>query len=86
MSKAIDEACDEFNVTLTDDEKTQLIDLLKKIDALHLDPDTLLDQAQSIYDKLGDLGIDTSSGIGAKIGAFFTSIIDSVKDFFKSIF
>lgn len=88
ISEAIDDACDQFDVTLTDEEKSDLIDLLLKIKDLDLDVDSLLTQAQSIYDKLADMGIDTSvgSGIGAKLSEFFSGIADAIKSFFSSIF
>lgn len=85
---AINDACGEFNVSLSDEEKSQLIDLLLKIKDLDLDVDSLLSQAQSIYDKLSDMGFDTSagSGIGAAIKSFFTGIVDAIKNFFSNIF
>ncbi len=88
ISSAIDDACDQFDVTLTDEEKSNLIDLMLKIKDLNLDADSLLSQAQSIYDKLSEWGIDTSagSGIGEKIGNFFSGIVDSIKSFFQNIF
>lgn len=88
ISKAIDEACDKFDVTLTNEEKSDLIDLLLKIKDLDLDVDKLLEQAKSIYDNLSKWGIDTSSadGIGAKIGQFFSNIFDSIKNFFANLF
>lgn len=86
MNQAIDDACEEFKVTLSDDEKAQLLSLLKKIDELDLDPDALIDQAKSIYDQLSNLGIDTSSGIGATIKNFFSGIVESIKSFFANLF
>lgn len=88
ISQAIDDACKQFDVSLSDEEKSQLIDLLLKIKDLDLDVDTLLNQAQTIYDKLSDWGIDTSSGsgIGAAIKNFFSNIIDTVKNFFAGLF
>ena len=76
---AIDEGCDKFQVTLTEDEKNQIVQLMLKINDLNLNVDDLINAAQSIYDKFGnDAGfwsklLDTLSGILDKIGSIFGS-------------
>jgi uncharacterized protein YpuA (DUF1002 family) len=80
---AIDEAADKFDVTLTEEQKEQLLDLLKKIGNLDLDVDSLVNQAKSIYDKIENLGAD---GIFDKIGSFFSNLFSSIADFFKNLF
>ena len=74
---AIDEAADKFDVTLTEEQKEQLLDLLKKIGNLDLDVDSLVNQAKSIYDKIENLGAD---------GIFFSNLFSSIADFFKNLF
>ena len=83
IRKAIDEAADKFDVTLTEDQKAQLLELLKKIGDLDLDVDSLVNQAKSIYDKIENLGAD---GIFDKIGSFFSNLFSSIADFFKNLF
>ena len=68
---------------LTDDQKAQLLELLKKIGDLDLDVDSLVNQAKSIYDKIENLGAD---GIFDKIGSFFSNLFSSIADFFKNLF
>ena len=80
---AIDEAADKFDVALTEEQKEQLLDLLKKIGNLDLDVDSLVNQAKSIYDKIENLGAD---GIFDKIGSFFSNLFSSIADFFKNLF
>lgn len=80
---AIDEAADKFDVALTEEQKEQLLDLLKKIGNLDLDVDSLVNQAKSIYDKIENLGAD---GIFDKIGSFFFNLFSSIADFFKNLF
>ena len=80
IRKAIDEAADKFDVTLTEDQKAQLLELLKKIGDLDLD---VVNQAKSIYDKIENLGAD---GIFDKIGSFFSNLFSSIADFFKNLF
>ena len=79
IQKAIEDACDEFNITLTQDEIDQLITLLMKIKDLDLDLDTIMSQAQALYDKLDAMNAE---GFIDKVIAFFQSIID----FFKNLF
>ena len=80
---AIDEAADKFDVALTEEQKEQLLDLLKKIGNLDLDVDSLVNQAKSIYDKIENLGAD---GIFDKIGSFFSNLFSPIADFFKNLF
>ena len=80
---AIDETADKFDVALTEEQKEQLLDLLKKIGNLDLDVDSLVNQAKSIYDKIENLGAD---GIFDKIGSFFSNLFSSIADFFKNLF
>ncbi|MEG0962951.1 MAG: DUF1002 domain-containing protein, partial [Lachnospiraceae bacterium] len=79
MRTAIQEACDKFKVSLTEDETNQLITLLLKIGKLDLDLDSIMNQAKSLYDKLSEMNSD---GFFAKIGNFFQSILD----FFQGLF
>ncbi len=79
IQDAIEDACDEFGITLTQDEIDQLITLLMKIKDLDLDLDTIMSQAQALYDKLDAM---SAGGFIDKVIAFFQSIID----FFKNLF
>ncbi len=76
---AIDEACEEFDVYLSDEEVTQLVGLMQKIGSLDLDIDSIKDQAQELYDKLSNID---AGGFLDKIIGFFKSI----GDFFKGLF
>ena len=79
INGAIDEACEKYGVTLSDDERQQIIDLIKKINSLGIDLNGLVDYAESLYNSF-------KSGIAAAVGGFFKSIISSVGDFFKKLF
>lgn len=72
---AIDQTASSLDITLTEDQKNQILDLLKKFASLDLDVNQLLDQAQGIYNKLEEMGIDTQS-IFDMIVSFFQSILD----------
>lgn len=84
------------NITLSEDEIKQIVDLMVKIKDLGLDYNTLLDQAADIYSKFGDkLSAEDLSkmategvmaGISSTVKNVFTGIADSIKSFFKGLF
>lgn len=82
IDEAIEKGCKEFDITLTESQKQQLLDVLKKISDLDLDWDQLLEQASDVYDRLEDMGLLAKSGFGAKIKSLFQSIVDFFKSFF----
>ncbi|MDE7434826.1 MAG: DUF1002 domain-containing protein [Lachnospiraceae bacterium] len=85
IREAIEDASKQFDITLTEEQKQKLMDLLLKISELDLDVDQLLSQAQSIYDKIGDLDFD-SDGFWSGIADFFSNLWDSIVDFFSNLF
>ena len=80
LDALIDEGEEKFGVSLTEDEQAQLRDLLRKLSSLDLDVKSLKDQAQSIYNKLDDMGIHVSSedanGIIQKIIAMLRGFLN----------
>ena len=86
INGAIDEACQKYSVTLSDDERQQIIDLIKKINSLGIDLNGLVDYAESLYNSFKDGDGSSNSGIAAAVGEFFKSIISSVGDFLKKLF
>ena len=84
INEAIDEACDKYGVTLSDDERQKIVDLLLKITSLGIDLSGLVDYAASLYNSFKNGG--SSSGIIASIGNFFGIIISAIGEFFKNLF
>lgn len=84
INEAIDEACDKYGVTLSDDERQKIVDLLLKITSLGIDLSGLVDYAASLYNSFKNGG--SSSGIIASIGNFFGNIFSAIGDFFKNLF
>lgn len=81
ISQAIDDGAAEIGITLTEEEKQRIIDLMKKINDLDLDIDSMRAQASELFNKLEDMGIDKEQAKG-----FFQKIVDSLKDFFSGLF
>ena len=84
INEAIDEACDKYGVTLSDDERQKIVDLLLKITSLGIDLSGLVDYAASLYNSFKNGG--SSSGIMAFIGNFFGNIFSAIGEFFKNLF
>lgn len=84
INEAIDEACDKYGVTLSDDERQKIVDLLLKITSLGIDLSGLVDYAASLYNSFKNGG--SSSGIMASIGNFFGNIFSAIGEFFKNLF
>lgn len=81
ISKAIDQGASELGITVTEQEKESIISLMKKINDLDLDIDSMKSQAKDLFNKLEDMGIDKE-----KAKNFFQKIVDALTEFFKDIF
>ena len=77
---AVDAACEEYDISLTDEEKAQIVDLLLKLSKLNLDADTI-NKAQKLLDSLTSV---TDSG--SQIGTFFANLWKAISDFFQNLF
>lgn len=95
MRETLEEGEDTFGISLTQEEKDQIIALLKKLDALGLDAEYLIDQAQKLYEKYGlNLVENANEAINEAVGNavteavknFFKNIGDSISNFFKNLF
>ena len=85
IMEVINKASDKLEITLSDNDKQQLLELMKKFSDLDIDVDTLLNQAKDIYDKLSGLDLDLNFD-NSGIGAFFSNIWNAIKNFFASLF
>ncbi|MCR4746272.1 MAG: DUF1002 domain-containing protein [Lachnospiraceae bacterium] len=83
-------------IELSDDEISKIVSLMEKINDLGLDYDTLIDQAASIYQELGDniTGDDLANALeknksaiaGSVVKSFFKGVGDKIVSFFKNLF
>lgn len=102
IKEAISKGEDEFDVTLTETQKQQILSIVSKIKELGISPEYILTQAEKIYDKYvkelkeeaADAGKealrDTQERIKEEVkksfSDYFSDMIHSVKSFFKGIF
>lgn len=84
-----------FGITLTEEDKQQIIALLKKLDSLGLNADYLLEQAQALYEKYGLSIVENAneaineaveSALTSAVKGFFENLTTSISDFFKNLF
>lgn len=81
ISTLIDKAAEEFGVTLSEQNKQSLAELMEKIDKLDLDVEQLKDQISGVYEKLDQMGIHIDLD-SEEVQGFLAKIIQ----FFKSLF
>jgi uncharacterized protein YpuA (DUF1002 family) len=77
---AIEELAKEYDLTISDEDKEKLAELLEKLKSLDLDWDSIASQANAWADQLQE--VVESKGIGAAIQNFFQKIVDAIKSFF----
>ena len=88
IQDVVKEASEELGVTLTDEQEQALVGVFDKINGLDLDVDKLKQQAEEVYGKLQQLGLDAekASGILSKITQFFKDVADKIASLFKDLF
>lgn len=80
ISSAIDELAEEYDLTISQEDKEKILALLEKLKGLDLDWDSIADQASAWADELQDT--IESSGIGAAVRNFFSKIWEAIKSLF----
>lgn len=85
VNSVIDEASEQLGIKLTDEQKSQLSELMNKIDGLDLDVNTLKSQVGKLYDKLAEKGIDLQV-TKEKALNFFEKFINWCKSIWNQIF
>ena len=93
INKAIEEVTHKYEVTLSEEEKQMIRDLIHKLNDLHIDIKSLAEQASGIYEKLSQNGFDfsqfSSSGSSEGAGgfmAFFNALLSKLSGWFSGLF
>ena len=81
LADLVRQAADEMGITLTDEQVSQIVDLLLKLSKLDIDPDKLASQAKELYNKLESLGITVDK---EKMGNFITNFVSSIWELIQS--
>ena len=94
----ISEGEQEFGVTLSQDQKQQIVDIMMKINELGLDPQMLIEQAEDLYSQFGtdflnNLDLDNldTEAIEKEVTkqvteGFLSKVVSAIKEFFAGIF
>ena len=81
IGNVVDQAAQEMEVNLSEEDRQAIIDLMKKIDDLNLNIDSLMEQASNLYDQIA--GLDLNLNIDEEqVKGFFEKILD----FFRGLF
>ena len=81
LADLVRQAAEEMGITLTDEQVSQIVDLLLKLSKLDIDPDKLAKQAKELYNKLESLGITVDK---EKVGNFITNFVSSIWELIQS--
>lgn len=77
LEEVVRQASSEMEISLTDQQISDIVDLLLKLNKLDIDAGKLVSQAKELYDKLEGLGIEIDR---EKVGNFITKFISSIWD------
>lgn len=91
ISDAIEEGEEKFDVSLTEEEKKEILQVVQKIKDLGLDPEKLLNHVEKLYNKVGvDLVEEAEETVKKSfvesVTGFFQDMGTRVKGFFTGVF
>lgn len=81
LEELVNKASKEMDISLTDAQVSQIVDLLLKLGKLDIDAGRLVSQAKELYEKLDSLGIELDT---EKVGNFITRFVSSVWELIQS--
>ena len=84
MSALVDEAASEMQVSLSDDDKARILELMDKVKGLDIDVDQLQEQVKGLYSKLQgmDLHINLDS---EETQSFLSNLWNKIVEFFNNL-
>jgi len=88
VEQIVKEQLDNLEISLSEEDRQMLIDLVDRMRNLEIDfgamKDQLNDIANNLVDKAEELGLD--QGFWEKVANFFSDIFQALSDFFKGLF
>ncbi len=78
----IREAAEKYEIKLSEEDMAKIRELMEKISKLDLDVGALAQQAEELYKKIQDMGLNVDKD---KVGNFFTRILEAISDFFQGL-
>jgi uncharacterized protein YpuA (DUF1002 family) len=88
IDDALDTLCENMDVSLSEEDKEKIVDLMAEIDKVDVDADAIKTQAAQLYDTIKNISseIGDKQGVIDSIGNFFGNIINAIIDFFSNLF
>lgn len=90
IETAVADTAEQLDISLSEEDKQQIVELMEKISDLNLDVDSLKEQVQGLYDKLSSLNINISEadvdGFFASIGSWASELWNNIKGYFSGLF
>lgn len=89
INQAIDDVAAELNISLSDEDRQMIRELMEKLSKLDLDFETIKEQAGELYNRISNLDLseygiteESVSGFLGQIGNFFSKLLDKLKGLF----
>lgn len=85
----IEEAQQQFGISLSEEDIQKIIEIMQKINDLGLDPQMLMEQAEDLYSQFGSEFLDSidKDAIAKEVSeGLFSQIINAIKEFFAGFF
>ena len=89
FNQAIDDVAAELNISLSDEDRQMIRELMEKLSKLDLDFETIKEQAGELYNRISNLDLseygiteESVSGFLGQIGNFFSKLLDKLKGLF----
>lgn len=90
INQAINDVAKELNVTLSDEDREMIRELMEKLSKLDLDFETIKEQAGELYDRISSLDLseygitqESVSGFFGQIGNFFARLFEKLQGLFS---
>ena len=78
INQAIDDAAKKLDITLSDEDKAKINDVMQKVGDLDLNADDMKEQAKQLYDKLGELHVSKE-----QVQGWFSMLLAWLKQLFS---
>ncbi|MBQ9342096.1 MAG: DUF1002 domain-containing protein, partial [Lachnospiraceae bacterium] len=86
IKNAVLEAAKEVDIELTDDQVVQVVNLLKAVAKMDIDPHALAKQATDMYNRLKAMGIDLDEMDANSILDLIREFLQQILDFLTGLF
>lgn len=76
IEKVIEDVANKLGITLSEEDKQMIIDLMKKLSKLDIDFDALKEQAKDLYERVKEIDLSEYGITEESVKGFFSKVID----------